>query len=276
MKNMNLVIVAVMLSTLLFFGCTSSGQYQVNTSPTGNNQTQNNNSNEQGGRIIISIRDAAANMNSVSSVKVTIDSVSVHSASRGWVTVANSPQTYDLLALKAQSANAIVVDNTVDQDTYDQIKLEISNVMVTDRNGTHQARVPSSQLLINNQVRVNNGMTSSISLDFIADESLHTTNRGEYVIAPVIEIENRENTQVEVNSGLVSYSGGSVSSKRVGTDIDGRVDVGVGVSANEILEIQNNIIRIGSRSSSSSNTSVVVNNTAGSGTVDVGSSIVIR
>lgn len=273
---MNLVIVAVMLSTLLFFGCTSSGQYQVNTSPTGNNQTQNNNSNEQGGRIIISIRDAAANMNSVSSVKVTIDSVSVHSASRGWVTVANSPQTYDLLALKAQSANAIVVDNTVDQDTYDQIKLEISNVMVTDRNGTHQARVPSSQLLINNQVRVNNGMTSSISLDFIADESLHTTNRGEYVIAPVIEIENRENTQVEVNSGLVSYSGGSVSSKRVGTDIDGRVDVGVGVSANEILEIQNNIIRIGSRSSSSSNTSVVVNNTAGSGTVDVGSSIVIR
>ena len=54
------------------------------------------------------------------------------------------------------------------------------------------------------------------------------------------------------------------------------VDVGVGISTNEVLEIQNNIIVIGSRSNSSSNTSVVVNTTIGSGTVDVGSSVVIR
>ena len=39
------------------------------------------------GRVIFTITDAAADMGSVTSVKVTVDSVSVHSASEGWAAV---------------------------------------------------------------------------------------------------------------------------------------------------------------------------------------------
>ena len=47
---------------------------------------------------------------------------------------------------------------------------------------------------------VNSNTASSVKLDFWADKSLHTATSGEYVFAPVVEIEARKNTTVKIDS----------------------------------------------------------------------------
>jgi len=78
-----------LLAILLVAGCT---------------QPQNNNNNQNGdssGTMLLAVTHAAADMGSVSSVRMTVDRVRVYSQTEGWVTVSSTPKTYDLLALDA-------------------------------------------------------------------------------------------------------------------------------------------------------------------------------
>ncbi|MBI2145504.1 DUF4382 domain-containing protein [Candidatus Woesearchaeota archaeon] len=199
------------------------------------------------GRAVFVITDAAANMGSVSSVKVTVDSVSVHSASEGWVAVLSTPGTYDLLQLKAEGKNALLADVQLEEGRYEQARLQISKVVVTDAEGSREAKLPSGELKVVGNLEVDANTTSTATFEFIADESLHVTGSGEYVMAPVVKVETRHDADVEVRSGSdVVVSGGSVTaSSKVGMDISGNVGVGLKIGLNETLDIENGKIKIG-------------------------------
>ncbi|MEK6900140.1 MAG: DUF4382 domain-containing protein, partial [Nanoarchaeota archaeon] len=166
---------------------------------------------EQQGRVVFTVTDAAADMGLVTSVMVTIDSVSVHSAEEGWVTFSSEPKTFDLLKLKAEGSQELLADVMLKEGTYQQLRLEISKVLVTDDKGEHEAKLPSGELKIVGELVVSANSTSTATFDFIADESLHVTGNGEYILAPVVQLETKEKAEVELKGSKVEIKSGNVN-----------------------------------------------------------------
>lgn len=193
------------------------------------------------GRAVFTITDAAANMGAVTSIKVTVDSVQAHSATEGWATVSSQTQTFDLLQLKAQGTQALLADINLKAGTYEQVRLDISKVIVTDASGDHEAKLPSGELKIIGDLTVNANSTSTATFDFIADESLHVTGKGEYILAPVVKLETRENADVDTSSRAdVKVRNGRVKTNvKVGMNERGEVGIGLQVRRDLNLTIDN-------------------------------------
>lgn len=227
------------------------------------------------GRLVYTITDAAANMNNVEEVRITVDEVRAHSASEGWVTLESESQTYNLMELKAEGRQAELVDEEVDAVTYDQVELMISRVQIVEKDGsTEEAKMPSDRIRINNQMRVEANSTTAVTYDFELDKSLHVTGNGKYVMAPVIHLTTREDATVDTrNEDDVDIAGGSVTGDtRVGMDLEGNVGVGVSVPVDAIISISgNNLIALDSRGSASGS-GRVLGNITGSGSASGGTS----
>ncbi|MEW6723040.1 MAG: DUF4382 domain-containing protein [Candidatus Micrarchaeota archaeon] len=198
------------------------------------------------GRAVFAIADAAADMGAVSSIEVTVDEVSVHSASEGWVTVSSTPKTYDLMELRASGERELLADAQLDSGEYQQMRLRISKVLVTDGNGTHEARMPSKELKIAGAFSVGANATSTATFDFAADESLHVTGEGQYVLAPVVGVETRRDAEVTVESDarVVIRGGNVLTSTRVGMDENGTLGVGLKIPAGAAVSIQDGVITV--------------------------------
>ncbi len=212
------------------------GYYLYSSGTLGNLGTS---SSQGSGRVVFAVTDAAANMGSVSKVLVTVDDVQAHSTTEGWVTISSTSKTYDLLELKSSGELALVADTNVKAGSYDQVRLDVSKVVVVDSTGEHEAKLPSNELKINTNLEVNANQTSTATFDFIADESLHITGNGKYILAPVIQVETRSDTEVnEKGNSRVEINGGSVKSKaKVGMDVNGNVGVGLNIPASLDLDI---------------------------------------
>jgi hypothetical protein len=217
---------------------------------------------ENTGTMVVTVTDAAADMGSVTSIMVTIDSVMVHSEADGWTTVSSDAKTVDLLELKAQNANSLVALVNLSAGDYNQMRLDISDVVVTDAQGEHEAKLPSGELKVNTNFTIGNGTTTAASFDFIAHESLHVTGNGRYILAPVVQVETRDDVTVDAsNEDKVLVAGGTVrTNARVGMDIKGNVGVDVRIPANAKLDIGGNSITVASDSA------LALNNTGAVGT----------
>lgn len=200
----------------------------------------------QEGRVVFTIADAAADMSSVTSVVLRIDSISVHSDTDGWVTVSSTPQYTDLLMLKAEGSQRLLADVKLKEGSYPQLRLDISNVVVTDSKGEHQAKLPSGELKIVGGFTVSANATSTAKFDFIADESLHVTGNGEYILAPVVQLETREDADVDVSAdNKVEVKSGHVKTNiKVGMDVDGNVGVGLHIPKEAKVSLSNGKVKV--------------------------------
>lgn len=204
------------------------------------------NTEEQEGRAVFTITDAAADMGTVTSVMVTVDSVRVHSETEGWVTVSSQAQTFDLLKLKAEGSQELLADVTLKEGTYQQLRLDIGKVIVVDDKGEHEAKLPSGELKIVGDLEVKANSTSTATFDFIADESLHVTGNGEYILAPVVQLETQTDAEVEVKADQkVEIKAGKVKTNvKVGMDADGNVGVGLGIPAKAKVSIGQGKVKV--------------------------------
>ena len=236
MKN-TMIIIGVLALFLLAAGCVPPKPMEEPQEPA---------AGEQEGRVVFTITDAAAEMGTVTSIMVTVDSVSVHSATEGWVNVSSEPQTFDLLKLKAEGSQELMADVQLKEGTYQQLRLEISSVVVVDDQGEHEAKLPSGELKIVGDLEVKANATSTAMFDFIADESLHLTGNGEYILAPVVQLETKTDAQVEVKADQkVEIKAGNVkASVKVGMDAEGNVGVGLGIPAKAKLSIGQGKVKV--------------------------------
>jgi len=179
------------------------------------------------GRVVMAVTDASADMNNITSIKLTIDKVSFHSDANGWVDVSTLQHTYDLLALKKSASNSLLADLSLAPARYDQMMLDVSSVTITDASGIHAAKMPSNTLRLNGEIVVLSNKTSTVSFDFIADQSLYLAD-GQYIFAPVIQLESRTDGVADTaQSDNIRLSGGTVqTSSRVGMDTLGNLVVG--------------------------------------------------
>ncbi len=177
------------------------------------------------GRVVFSVTDAAASatVEDATEILVTIDKLEVHSSASGWVTLSTQVKQYELLELKASGASALLADANLAAGTYEQIRLHVSKVEVTVDGEVQEAKLPSNSLKIVGNFTVVAGETTTLSLDFEADKSLHRTGNGKYIFAPVILLEVRDKAEVEIDTdGEVIVRGGDVEThSRSGMDEKG-------------------------------------------------------
>lgn len=191
------------------------------------------------GRMIVTITDAAADMGSISQVRMTTNNVMAHHTADGWITLSNEQQTYDLLELNEQDKIELMSDANVSAGTYNQVVFDIEEVIVVDDEGSHEATVPSGKYRVNIDVEVEENETSTIEFDIIAEESLHITGEGTYIMAPVAEVRTRSNAEVSaMSANRIQISGGQVmTDKKVGMDANGNIGVGLNIPADARIRI---------------------------------------
>ncbi len=224
MKFFNAVILLALFGALIIAGCTQSGG--------GGTQSGS-------GRAVYAMKDAAADFGSMTSVKMTVDRVEAQSSTSGWVTVSSTPKTYDLVQLKNDASTRIIADANMSADTYNQIRMHVSSVVVTDAQGTHEAKLPSNELRMASQIVVHENSTSTATFDFLGDQSLHVTGKGQYIMAPVVHVQTRDDAEVVAKGDdRIEIRGGSVrSDTQVGMDISGNVGAGLKIPADANLDV---------------------------------------
>ena len=127
------------------------------------------------GEAVFAVSDAAADMGAVSEVTVTINGVRVRSDAGTWTTVSTETKAFGLLELEASGAMELLAKAELAADTYDQIELNISKVVVTDASGEHEAKMPNATMVLEGKMDVVADASSSAEFDFQTDQSLHVT-----------------------------------------------------------------------------------------------------
>lgn len=228
-------LVLVLIATLAL-ALSACGTADVPTLPT-----------EEGtGTAFFSVTDEAPDMGAIESVVITFSELSVQSPSQGWMTIELEEQTFDLLELEAQNALALLAEVDLEPGVYNQMRLDVSSVIITDDEGDHEAFLPSGVLRLAGQLVVVEGETSSATFDFLVNESLHVTGDGQYIMTPVIQLETRERAQVRLEANnRVRVEGGQVSENaKLGMDIDGEMRQGRPVDAGANVSIVDGRVQV--------------------------------
>lgn len=200
------------------------------------------------GRFVATLTDAAVNLDGVSQINVTIDSIRAHSDTNAWVTLSSTQQTFDLLQLKREGNQVVIADLNIPSATYNQIELNISKVIVVDADGNHEAKLPSGKIRMNMDVNLAKGSTSTASLDVLADESLHITGNGLYILAPVIHLQTRDDANVDIDSEhhAIINGGRMRNDIKVGMNENGDVGTEIKIPKNSDISIgADNKIHVG-------------------------------
>lgn len=213
-----------MAGFLILVGAGCAGSTTTDTTvvtPPAQNPTIDTN-----GRAVFMIKDATSTVQNVTAVVLTVDKVEVHSTSSGWVTVSSAVKQYDLVQLRDTGAAKLLADINLAAGTYDQIRLNISKVMVTASGKTQTAKLPSNTLKIVNQLTITAGQTAVATLDFELAKSLHLTGDGKYILAPVVKLQTTGDAEVRIEADeRVEVRGGRVENeKSVGMDEQGDVE----------------------------------------------------
>ena len=141
------------------------------------------------GTLVIAITDKALSLGNITSVKIKVLSASAYNKEKAfWTTISDADMVVDLLELKKNSLEKVYGNKSLQEGEYSMLKLKISDVKVMRNNKEEDAFLPSGELKIQSSFRIDAEQQTKITLDFIADESLHLTGDGKIIFAPVIHV----------------------------------------------------------------------------------------
>lgn len=141
----------------------------------------------QTGRLRLLLTDAP--LDGVEEVNVTFDSVEV-SGPGGWTTVTSSVQTFDLLELQGGITAELGLTELA-TGTYGQIRLMLTDAWLVINGEEEDLRIPSADqtgLKLVSGFQVLADVETQIVLDFDAEESVHQTGNGQWMMRPTIRI----------------------------------------------------------------------------------------
>lgn len=242
MKFDKIMLVVLVFSVLLVAGCQAPNDGSVPPITDDNDDEVPIATNDEG-RVVFGVTDLGLDTESVTSLRVRIDKVEVHSSEKGWIKIMDSPKTIDLIQLDSENIIQLLADVKLEEGIYQQFRVVISNVIVEDSGGISNAILPSGELKFNGNLNVNADSISTFILDFKAEDSVHVAGNGKYIFAPVIQLETRQDAEVDLSESrdgkIVNINGGSVDTNiEVGMDVDGNVDVGLKIPKDKKLTIK--------------------------------------
>lgn len=147
------------------------------------------------GTLVLQITDAKPELN-ITSVLVTISKVEVHLAGAGeeenatteagWYTVVEEPQTFDLIEIK--DAKEFLGSAGLGAGKYTQIRLTVDKAVATIDGNEWDLPIPSEKIKLVHNFTIEPGQTTTLTLDFDAQESIHPAGEGQYVMRPTIKV----------------------------------------------------------------------------------------
>ena len=192
------------------------------------------------GTVYMTVSDASADIQNVDDVSMTVSKVELHSTTGAWVTVSDSPSTFKLMTLKANGKAELAGKADVPAGTYDQVRATVSDVSVKNKDGsTHSAVLGAHSFTLMANTVVREGQSSRANIDVNTADSMHTATGGQYVFAPVMHFQSRDNAEVTVNSdNTVTTTGGTADGDvMVGTDLQGMSHINAALSPNVQIQI---------------------------------------
>ncbi|MBI4200610.1 MAG: DUF4382 domain-containing protein [Chloroflexi bacterium] len=88
----------------------------------------------------------------------------------GWTTLVESPPVFDLVAVTG--LEGVLGSATLPEGSYQQVRLAVTKVVVTEAGQDKEAEVPSDKLQVVGTFQVAAGKTTVLTLDFDADKSV--------------------------------------------------------------------------------------------------------
>src|SRR3990167_3944611 len=197
------------------------------------------------GKVVFAVTDDTAELKDISAINITINEISVHSEAKGWVVVSNATKEFDLLQLKSSGALELAAESNLAAGTYDQVRLNISKVVIIKAGQSIEAKLPSNKLTLNGNLVVNADTTSTITFDFLADKSLHMTGNGKFILTPVVRLETKSCADVSFEGKKVKIKGGKIEHENThGMDENGKIKVGIRFDDKDELDDINGVIKV--------------------------------
>ena len=195
------------------------------------------------GKVVFGITDHAEDINGVSSIFITVNKIEIHSEANGWATVSNETKQYDLLALKQSGAVSLLANANINVGTYDQVRLMVDKIVVVKNGVEEEAKLPSGELKMMQNIVVNADKTVTVVFDFIADKSLHITGNGKFIFTPVIKVKKTSNASLELTSDneITILGGDQEDDEDFGMDEKGEVKNNFELEGNLEIDDKNEI-----------------------------------
>ena len=136
------------------------------------------------GVLVIQITDAPAELNITKAI-VNISHVEVHLIATGWFTVVEEPQRFDLIAIK--DAKEFLGTINLSAGRYTQIRLQVDDALVTIDGVDYDLKIPSKTVDLISPFQIDANKTTTLTLDFDVQESIHSSTQDKYIMRPTIK-----------------------------------------------------------------------------------------
>jgi DNA-binding transcriptional ArsR family regulator len=152
------------------------------------------------GSTVFTVSDAPTFYN-INALVITVDNASIHSSSGNWIKIPLQANKFDLIKLK--NISTLLSGVKLAPGTYDEMVLQVSNV-VANVNGTNESVfLPSGKLRIIGDFNISNNSTNWINIDFDLAHSLHITGNGQIIMLPVVNIRHVNDSDLELNESSI-------------------------------------------------------------------------
>jgi hypothetical protein len=137
------------------------------------------------GTLILQITDAPPELD-ISQALVAITHIEVHLLGKGWMRIIDDLQTFDLIEL--QDITAQLGTAELSAGHYTQIRLYVDTALVTIDGVEYRLKIPSDKIHLIYPFQIKANHTTTLTLDYDIQESVHQTGNGKYLMRPVVKI----------------------------------------------------------------------------------------
>ena len=221
----------ILLAILMMAAITACTSEKVSEQNTGQNTAPSS-------TVYFSMSDPGDVLEGVSSILLTVSKMSIHNqGTDAWVDVSASEFTVELMELKASQLKTLVAEANLTPGRYNQVRIDVLEVLVTYNGKEEAAKLPSNVLRINVDLTVENE-ESLINFDFLANESLHIAGNGKIVMAPVLRVEKYRDAEIEKKGrNIEARNPKEKEEKTVGMDEKGEIGEENRIEEKEDLEV---------------------------------------
>lgn len=137
------------------------------------------------GTLVLQITDAPPELD-ISKALVTISSIEVHLIGSGWYPIVENNKTFDLIAIK--DVKEFLGSVNLSAGHYSQIRLYIDTALITIDGIENNLTIPSKKINLISPFQIEANQTTTLTLDFDVQESVHPTGQGKYIMRPTIKV----------------------------------------------------------------------------------------
>lgn len=140
----------------------------------------------QAGTLEVRVTDAPKY--DVSAVNITVANIEISKSETetSWIGIVEENKSFDLLKLRG--VEEVLGSKKIDTGHYTQIRMDVKYVSVTVDGIPQNAKLPGEKLKLVGSFTVEDGKTTTLTLDIDADKSIVITGKDTVIFKPVVKI----------------------------------------------------------------------------------------